>query len=108
MSSIFIAVRTPILTECLEGRSGCAIAATDYLCAYADQIRASIPQRYTVTGMGGFGRLDNRVTLRRFFEVAAHAATATLAAEGKMNAKDVARALKEYKIDAEKANPIGV
>ena len=31
-----------------------------------------------------------------------------LAAEGKMNAKDVARALKEYKIDSEKLNPIGV
>ena len=30
------------------------------------------------------------------------------AAEGKMNAKDVARAIKEYKIDVEKANPIGV
>jgi pyruvate dehydrogenase E1 component len=50
--------------------------------------------------------------LRRFFQVdryyIAHPAIAALAAEGKMNAKDVARAIKRYKIDAEKANPISV
>ena len=33
---------------------------------------------------------------------------AELEAFGKMNAKDVARAIKQYKIDPEKANPIGV
>ena len=33
---------------------------------------------------------------------------AALAAEGKMNAKDVARAIKVFNIDPEKANPIGV
>jgi pyruvate dehydrogenase E1 component len=38
----------------------------------------------------------------------AHAAIAALAAEGKMTAKDVARAIKLYKIDAEKPNSIGV
>ena len=38
----------------------------------------------------------------------AHAAIAALAAEGKMTAKDVARAIKQYKIDGEKPNPIGV
>ena len=38
----------------------------------------------------------------------AHAAIAALAAEGKMTAKDVARAIKQYKIDVEKPNPVGV
>ena len=38
----------------------------------------------------------------------AHAAVAALAAEGKMNAKDVARAIKVFNIDPEKAKPIGV
>ncbi len=98
------------VTECLEGRSGPAIAATDYVRAFADQIRAFVPMRYTVLGTDGFGRSDTRANLRRFFEVdryyIAHAAVAALAAEGKMNAKDVARALKEYKIDAEKLNPV--
>jgi pyruvate dehydrogenase E1 component len=31
-----------------------------------------------------------------------------LAADGKMSGKDVARAIKLYKIDGEKPNPIGV
>lgn len=104
--------RKSYVETCLEGRSGPAIAATDYVRAYADQIRAFVPMRYTVLGTDGFGRSDTRANLRRFFEVdryyIAHAAISALAAEGKMNAKDVARALKEYKIDADKANPIGV
>jgi len=104
--------RLPYVTQCLEGRQGPAIAATDYVRAYPDQIRAFVPMRYTVLGTDGFGRSDTRANLRRFFEVdryyIAHAAIAALAAEGKMNAKDVARAIKQYKIDVEKANPIGV
>ena len=35
-------------------------------------------------------------------------ASAALAAEGKMSAKDVARAIKTWKIDAEKPNPLTV
>jgi pyruvate dehydrogenase E1 component len=103
--------RKSYVEECLGWRSGPAIAATDYVRAYADQIRAFVPMRYTVLGTDGFGRSDTRANLRRFFEVdryyIAHAAISALAAEGKMNAKDVARALKEYKIDAEKLNPLG-
>jgi pyruvate dehydrogenase E1 component len=38
----------------------------------------------------------------------AHAAVAALAADGKLTAKDVARAIKLYKLDAEKPNPLGV
>jgi pyruvate dehydrogenase E1 component len=106
------APRKAWITECLEGRQGPAIAATDYVRAFADQVRAFVPMRYTVLGTDGFGRSDTRANLRRFFEVdryyIAHAAIAALAAEGKMNAKDVARAIKEYRIDPEKANPIGV
>jgi pyruvate dehydrogenase E1 component len=100
------------VTSCLEGRQGPAIAATDYVRAFADQIRAFVPMKYTVLGTDGFGRSDTRANLRRFFEVdryyIAHAAIAALAAEGKMNGKDVARAIKQYKIDPEKLNPIGV
>ncbi|OGT60231.1 MAG: pyruvate dehydrogenase (acetyl-transferring), homodimeric type [Gammaproteobacteria bacterium RIFCSPHIGHO2_12_FULL_63_22] len=99
------------VTECLDGRSGPAIAATDYVRAFADQIRAFVPMRYTVLGTDGFGRSDTRANLRRFFEVdryyIAHAAVAALAAEGRMNSKDVARAIKQYKLDPEKGNPVG-
>jgi len=96
----------------LEGQQGPAIAATDYVRAFADQIRAFVPMHYTVQGTDGFGRSDTRANLRRFFEVdryhIAHAAVAALAAEGKMNPKDVARAIKQYKIDSAKVNPTDV
>lgn len=63
-------------------------------------------------GTGGFGRSDTRANLRRHFEVdrfhIAHAAIAALAAEGKMTGKDVARAIKLYKIESGKPNPVGV
>lgn len=104
--------RVSYVEQCLKGRAGPAIAATDYVRAFADQIRAFVPMHYTVLGTDGFGRSDTRENLRRFFEVdryyIAHAAIAALAAEGKMSGKDVARAIKMYNIDAEKANPIGV
>jgi pyruvate dehydrogenase E1 component len=68
--------------------------------------------RYTVLGTGGFGWSDTRTNLRRFFEVdryyIADAAIAALEAEGRINASDVARPLREYKLYSGEANPIGV
>ncbi len=62
-------------------------------------------------GTDGFGRSDTRANLRRHFEVdryyIAQAAIDALAKDGKMTAKDAARALKLYKIDQEKSNPLG-
>jgi pyruvate dehydrogenase E1 component len=103
--------RKPYITQLLEGRQGPAIVATDYIRAYPEQVRAFVPMRYTVLGTDGFGRSDTRENLRRHFEVdrfhIAHAAIAALAQEGKMTGKDVARAIKLFKIDSEKANPLG-
>ena len=45
------------------------VAATDYIRAYADQIRQWVPGSYRVLGTDGFGRSDYRRALRRFFEV---------------------------------------
>ena len=102
------------VTACLEDRAGPAIAATDYVREYADQIRAFMPEgkRYVVLGTDGFGRSDTRANLRAFFEVdrywIAHAAIAALAADGKMNPEDVARAIKQWKLDPDKPNPLTV
>ena len=106
--------RLPYVTQLLQGRSGPAVAATDYVREYADQIRAFLPDgmRYTVLGTDGFGRSDTRANLRRHFEVdryyIAQAAIDALAKDGKMNAKDVSRAIKEYKLDQDKPNPLTV
>jgi len=98
----------------LEGRDGPAIAATDYVRQYADQIRAYLPKgmTYTVLGTDGYGRSDTRANLRRFFEVdrnwIAHAAVSALADEGKLKRTDVTKAIKLYGIDVSKANPMTV
>ncbi|GAP65265.1 pyruvate dehydrogenase subunit E1 [Mizugakiibacter sediminis] len=103
--------RKAYVTQCLEGRPGPVVAATDYVRAYPDQIRAFLPEgrRYIVLGTDGYGRSDTREHLRSFFEVdryhIAHAAIAALAADGKMNPEDVARAIKIWKIDAERPEP---
>ena len=106
--------RVAHVTACLADRTGPVVAATDYVREYADQIRAFVPdgKKYTVLGTDGFGRSDTREHLRGFFEVdrywIAHAAVAALATEGKMSAKDIARAIKLWKLDADKPNPLGV
>ncbi|MGY4515030.1 pyruvate dehydrogenase complex dehydrogenase (E1) component [Lysobacter sp. HA18] len=80
--------------------------------AFTNPVREYVPMRYTVLGTDGFGRSDTRDNLRRHFEVdrfhIAQAAIAALAAEGKMTQKDVARAIKQYRLDVDKPNPLTV
>ncbi|KGI76947.1 pyruvate dehydrogenase (acetyl-transferring), homodimeric type [Oleiagrimonas soli] len=106
--------REAYVTQCLKDREGPVVAATDYVREFADQIRAFMPdgKRYTVLGTDGYGRSDTREHLRSFFEVdrywIAHAALAALARDGAVNAKDVTRAIKQYKLDVDKPNPLSV
>ena len=85
------------------------IAATDYVKAFADQIRAFVPGRYLVLGTDGYGRSDYRRNLRRFFEVDRHyvalAALTSLAADGTVPAATVADAIARYGIDPGKPDP---
>ena len=91
----------------LIGRT--VVAATDYVRAFADQIRAYVPKRYVVLGTDGFGRSDTREKLRRFFEVdrwhVTLAALKALADEGALPAARVAEAVKKYGIDPQKPAP---
>jgi pyruvate dehydrogenase E1 component len=101
--------RRSYVTECLAGRPGPVIAATDYVKAFADQIRAFVPGRYRVLGTDGYGRSDYRRNLRRFFEVDRHyvalAALTSLAEDGAVPADKVADAISRYGIDPDKADP---
>jgi pyruvate dehydrogenase E1 component len=101
--------RTTYVTQCLAGREGPAIAATDYITTFADQIRAFVPMRYIVLGTDGYGRSDTRRHLRRFFEVDRHyvaaAALKALADEGAIPVGKVSEAIKKYGIDPERPNP---
>jgi pyruvate dehydrogenase E1 component len=100
------------VTQCLSDREGPVIAATDYIRLNADQIRAFVSQKYVVLGTDGYGRSDTREQLRYFFEVTRYyIAVATLKAladEGKLPAEKVVEAMKKYKIDPKKPNPVTV
>jgi len=94
---------------CLAEARGPAVAATDYVRAFAEQIRPYVGRRYLVLGTDGFGRSDTRERLRRFFEVDRHhvvvAALRALADEGAVPVARVAEALKKYGIDPAKPAP---
>jgi len=104
--------RSSYVEQCLLQRSGPVIAATDYMKAYADQIRPYIAARYKVLGTDGFGRSDTRKKLRHFFEVdrfyVVVAALKSLADEGAVSAKEVSKAIKLYNINPDKPNPVTV
>jgi len=106
------APRKPYVTQLLEGETGPVVAATDYMKAFADQIREFVPARYRVLGTDGFGRSDSRKKLREFFEVNRYyivvAALKALADEGKVKPARVAEAIAKYGIDPEKPNPVTV
>jgi pyruvate dehydrogenase E1 component len=106
------APRKPYIVQQLEGRDGPVIIATDHLKTYSEQLRAFIPNDYTVLGTEGFGRSDSRAKLRFFFEVNSHfvviAALKSLADQGKIKADVVAKAIKKFGIDPEKADPMSV
>ena len=66
---------TPWLTQQLAGTAGPVIAATDYVRAVPETVRAFVPEgrRYITLGTDGFGRSDTRAALRQFFGVDAQA-----------------------------------
>jgi pyruvate dehydrogenase E1 component len=65
------ASRTPYVAEQLDATRGPIIAATDYVKALPESIRAYLPEgrRYLTLGTDGFGRSDTRSQLREFFGV---------------------------------------
>ncbi len=104
--------RTPYVQQCLADHQGPAIASTDYMRSYADQIRPYLDRDYVVLGTDGYGRSDTRENLRRFFEVDRHyvavAALKALADEGTIKPEQVGKAIAKYNIDTEAPNPVTV
>jgi pyruvate dehydrogenase E1 component len=101
--------RVPFVTECLAGTKGVVVAASDYLKSQADMIARWVGRPMVTLGTDGFGRSEDRQSLRDFFEVDARYVTiATLSAlcrDGQVDAKVVAQAITDLGIDPEKKNP---
>jgi pyruvate dehydrogenase E1 component len=104
--------RVPFVTEQLDSHAGPVVASTDYMKAYAEQIRPFIPKgrAYKVLGTDGFGRSDFRSKLREHFEINRHyivvAALKALSEDGAVPLSKVSDAIAKYGIRADKVNPL--
>ncbi len=104
--------RTPYVREALGDDPGAVVAASDYTKALPLSVAKWIPAPMLALGTDGFGRSENRASLRDFFEVDARyvvvAALAVLAGKGEVEDGVVAKAIRDLKVDPEKANPLEV
>ncbi|MDO8284032.1 MAG: pyruvate dehydrogenase (acetyl-transferring), homodimeric type, partial [Rhodoferax sp.] len=106
------APRVSFVAQQLEKHTGPVVASTDYMKAYAEQIRPFIPKgrTYKVLGTDGFGRSDFRSKLREHFEVNRHfivvAALKALSEEGTVPVSKVVEAIAKYGIKTDKINPL--
>jgi pyruvate dehydrogenase E1 component len=94
----------------LEGTEGPVIASSDYVKALAEQVAPFAPNGMFALGTDGMGRSATRPDLRRHFEVDAEciviATLYQLSQEGKVDASEVAKAIKDLGVDPEKINPL--
>ena len=106
------APRVPFVAQQLGAHAGPVICSTDYMKVFGEQIRAYMPKgrTYKVLGTDGFGRSDFRSKLREHFEINRHyivvAALKALADDGALPMAQVAEAIKQYGLNADKINPL--
>jgi pyruvate dehydrogenase E1 component len=104
--------RVPYVTQCLGEQPGVVVAASDYLKSQPGMIARWLGPAAVTLGTDGFGRSEDRATLRDFFEVdARHIAAATLSAllrEKQIEAKVVKQAFRDLEIDPDKVDPTTV
>jgi pyruvate dehydrogenase E1 component len=101
--------RVPYVAECLADTPGVVVAASDYLKSQPDMISRWIGRPVVTLGTDGFGRSEDRASLRDFFEVdARYIVAATLSAlhrQGDIDAKTVTQAFHDLDIHPDKADP---
>ena len=101
--------RRSYLEEVISGCEGPFVAASDYVRSVAQQLTPWIPGDYYVLGTDGMGRSETREALRRHFEVDAECITVAvlyrLCKAGRLEAAQVAQAIKDLDVDPEKIDP---
>ncbi len=102
--------RVPYVTEQLAGTEGVLIAASDYIKSLPLSIARWMPRDLHALGTDGFGRSENRASLRDFFEVDAKFVTlatlSELAREKKIKPDVVQQAIKDLGINVDKKDPL--
>ena len=95
--------------ECFADCEIPVIASTDYMRAYAEQIRPYIKSDYAVLGTDGFGRSDSRKNLREFFEIDANsiarASAYTLFKNNLIDKNKLKEIYEDLEVDPLKPNP---
>jgi len=103
--------QAPYFLQALGAAEGPIIASTDYMKIVPDQLAPWLGSRLVSLGTDGFGRSEDRLHLRRHFEISAEAIVAAtlskLAREGKFNAKKAVQALTDLGFPPEKLDPAG-
>ncbi|QDD00536.1 pyruvate dehydrogenase (acetyl-transferring), homodimeric type [Candidatus Methylopumilus planktonicus] len=98
------------VVKLLKKAEGPIIASTDYMKSFAEQVAVFLPHKFVALGTDGFGRSDSREKLRHFFEVDRHyvvvASLKALSDEGKIKSSVVTDAIKKFKLDPNKPNPV--
>ena len=88
------------------------IASTDYMKAFPEQIARFLPNHFIALGTDGYGRSDSREALRDFFEVDRFyiviAALNALVDAKKIDSSVLLKAIKDFKLDGDKPNPMSV
>ena len=88
------------------------IASTDYMKSFPEQIARFLPNQFVALGTDGYGRSDSREALRSFFEVDRYyiviTALTELANAKKIDSSILTKAIKNYKLDNNKPNPMSI
>ncbi len=102
--------RVPYLSQVLGDQKGVFVAASDYVKTLPASISKWIPGHVEYLGTEGFGRSEDRASLRDFFEVDARyialAGLSALARVGQIEPSVVKKAIEELGIDPGKKNPL--
>ena len=97
------------VAECFNDEDIPVIATTDYMRAYAEQIRPYVSSKYVVLGTDGYGRSDSRKKLREFFEIDANSIVRTTAytlfKDKKITKLTLEKIYKDMGVDKTKPNP---
>ncbi len=102
--------RRSYLETILEGTEGPFIASSDYVQAHSEQVAQFLPNDFLALGTDGMGRSETREALRRHFEVDEQCVTIAtlyqLSKQGKIEASEVEKAIKDLDVDPEKISPL--
>jgi pyruvate dehydrogenase E1 component len=102
--------RRNYLEQVLANESGVFVAVSDYMRSVPEMIARWVPGGLLPLGTDGFGRSENRSSLRRFFEVDGECITVAslyrLLQLGEIKGDRVAQAIRDLGLNPEQANPM--